>query len=252
MTFGNFFQVVEDTFEQGDSEEIRLFVGIARRLWLRRNDVVYGGSLLHPSLLVQRAIVAREEYTQANEAGVGVSMQMVSKGPMMWKAPSMGWKKMNWDASIAKDKNWMGFGMVLRDEQGAVLAAFSKTVTGRFDVLKAEAKACLTAIQFCQGLGILHIHLEGDAQGVISAINSEHSDWSSMGVLVEDIKHELQSLQQWQLSFVRREGNQAAHTLANLASRCFMNNVWLHSPPDCIAGIVQREYVTSNAMILNQ
>jgi hypothetical protein len=119
MTFGNFFQVVEDTFEQGDSEEIRLFVGIARRLWLRRNDVVYGGSLLHPSLLVQRAIVAREEYTQANEAGVGVSMQMVSKGPMMWKAPSMGWKKMNWDASIAKDKNWMGFGMVLRDEQGA-------------------------------------------------------------------------------------------------------------------------------------
>jgi hypothetical protein len=41
-------------------------------------------------------------------------------------------------------------------------------------------------------------------------------------------------------------------SLANLASRCFMNNVWLHSPPDCIAGIVQREYVTSNAMILNQ
>jgi hypothetical protein len=54
MTFENFFQVVEDTFEQGDSEEIRLFVGIARRLWLRRNDVVYGGSLLHPSLLVQK------------------------------------------------------------------------------------------------------------------------------------------------------------------------------------------------------
>jgi ribonuclease HI len=110
---------------------------------------------------------------------------------MVWKAPSMGWKKMNCDASIAKDKNWIGFGMVLRDEQGSVLAAFSKTIIGRLDVLKAEAKACLTAIQFFQGLGFLRIHLEGNAQGVIFAINSEHSNWSSMGVFVEDIKHEL-------------------------------------------------------------
>jgi hypothetical protein len=29
MTFGNFFQVVEDTFGQGESEEIKLFVGVA-------------------------------------------------------------------------------------------------------------------------------------------------------------------------------------------------------------------------------
>ena len=90
----------------------------------------------------------------------------------------------------------MGFGMVLRDEQGSILAAFSKTLVGRLDILKAEAKACLTAIQFCQGLGFSRIHLEGDAQGVISALNSEHLDWSNMGVLVEDIKHKLQSLQQ--------------------------------------------------------
>ncbi|XP_059441986.1 uncharacterized protein LOC132174332 [Corylus avellana] len=160
---------------------------------------------------------------------------------------------MNWDASIAKDIDWMGLGMVLRDEQRiVVLAAYSKTFVGNLDVLTAKARAGLIALQVCKSLGFTKIHLEGNAQGVISAINSRHPDWSSIGMLVEDFKLKLQSLQQWQLSFVRREGNQAAHTLANLASRTFMNNMWLHGPPECIVGIVQREQVTPYALNLNQ
>jgi ribonuclease HI len=72
-----------------------------------------------------------------------------------------------------------------------VLAALSRTFVGRLDVLKAEARACLIGIQFCRSLGFTKIHLEGDAQGLIAAINSGNPDWSSMGILVEDIKHEL-------------------------------------------------------------
>ena len=69
---------------------------------------------------------------------------------------------MNLDASIAEGKDWMGFGMVLRDEQGLVIATYSKTFFGRLDVLKAKARAALTAIQFCKSLGITKIPLEGD------------------------------------------------------------------------------------------
>ena len=39
--FGNFFQLVVDIFAHGDQEEIKLFGGIARRLWLWQNDVVH-------------------------------------------------------------------------------------------------------------------------------------------------------------------------------------------------------------------
>ena len=94
--------------------------------------------------------------------------------------------------------------------------------------------------------------MEGDAQGVIDAVNSQNPDWSSMGMLVEDIKHELQTLQQWQLSFVRREGNRATHTLANLATRTFINNMWLYGSSDCIVEILRREQFTPLAMRLNQ
>ena len=58
---------------------------------------------------------------------------------------------------------------------------------------------------------------------VIKAIRSFDPDCSSKGMLVEDIKQELQSPQQWHMSFVRREDNRGAHTLSKLATKNFMD-----------------------------
>jgi hypothetical protein len=50
-TYGlNFYQVVEDVLQRCSLEEIKLLVGIARRLWLRRSDVVFGGNFVHPNI----------------------------------------------------------------------------------------------------------------------------------------------------------------------------------------------------------
>jgi hypothetical protein len=40
----------------------------------------------------------------------------------------------------------------------------------------------------------LMVHFEGDAQLVGKVVHLQEPDWSSMGVIIEDIKHELQSL----------------------------------------------------------
>lgn len=116
--------------------------------------MVHDGSMTHPNSLVQHTLVAIEDFSQANDVEEGVSFLPVMTSSMFRKAPSSGWKKMNWDASIAKDKDWMGFGMVLRDELGLVIVAYSKTFVGRLDVLKAEARAALTAIHFYKIWGL--------------------------------------------------------------------------------------------------
>jgi hypothetical protein len=41
-----------------DKEEIELFAVLARRLWLRQNDIVHGGSLTHPNQVVHDAETA--------------------------------------------------------------------------------------------------------------------------------------------------------------------------------------------------
>ena len=43
-----FMEVVEGIFNKCEEEEINLFVGLARKIWVRRNEVVHGGSFTHP------------------------------------------------------------------------------------------------------------------------------------------------------------------------------------------------------------
>jgi hypothetical protein len=58
--------VVENIFKICEMEEIKIFVGVARRLWLRRNEVIHGGAFTHPIVLVQQAVLAVEEFHSAN------------------------------------------------------------------------------------------------------------------------------------------------------------------------------------------
>jgi len=48
--------------ERCDREEFVLFVGIARKIWFRRNTVVHGGEFLHSNSIAREAIISAEEY----------------------------------------------------------------------------------------------------------------------------------------------------------------------------------------------
>lgn len=52
--------------------------------------------------------------------------------------------------------------------------------------------------------------------------------------VVEDIKLEIQAFQQWQITFVRKEGNQVAHLLAKYVVKHVKNISWRETPPECI------------------
>jgi hypothetical protein len=65
----NFFQLVTDVFMHGDKDEIQTFVGIAHRLWFRRNDLMHGGPLTNPNVVVTCTAAAIEEFSHANNVG---------------------------------------------------------------------------------------------------------------------------------------------------------------------------------------
>jgi hypothetical protein len=99
LGFTKFSQLVEDMLDHGEQGDISMFVGIARRLWYRRNDVVFNGSMMHPLTMVQHSRAAMEEYAQANEfraIATVIPQTLVSN----WCAPDTGWLKLNWDASL--------------------------------------------------------------------------------------------------------------------------------------------------------
>jgi ribonuclease HI len=242
----NFLQVVEEIFLQCDLEETKQFVGIARRLWLRRNEVVHGGRMMHPNDLVSQTKTAMVEFAEATDREAKTIAPALGghiERNIKWQPPDTGWAKANWDASLAKDKGWMGFGVVVRDEWGQIIAAQTKSERGCLEPTMAEARAALLAISLCKTRGLNRIIFEGDAQVVIKAIHSEEVDGSCLGVIVADIKSELQAFPQWRLAFVRREGNEMAHFLSREATKTLTDRSWLNEVPECLNNELRTEHM---------
>jgi ribonuclease HI len=96
-------------------------------------------------------------------------------------------------------------------------------------------KAAFLALQLSRDMGFEKISLEGDAKMIIEAVESEETDWSRRGHLIEYIRLALKSFACWKLTHVNRGVNQAAHELARLPAKQNMDMVWRHDSPECIS-----------------
>jgi hypothetical protein len=72
----------------------------------------------------------------------------------------VGWVKVNNDALVDKKKGWLGYGVVVRDARGVVIATQSKTIKGNLDATLVEAGVMLMAIHLCQRLGFIRCTLK--------------------------------------------------------------------------------------------
>jgi hypothetical protein len=184
----NFIRVVEGMFNKCDQAEFTLFVGIARRIWLRRNEVIHDGKFAHPNLIVHQAnqigeIVHTFKAKQrdlAPSSGVATSYG--------WKAPSQDSLKINWDAGVDLKRGRVGLGVIIRDHQGRMWASQSRTIRGFLDPITGEIMAALMAVHLCREMGIRNAQFEGDAKVVVEAITSGDLDESFRGHLMEDDK----------------------------------------------------------------
>ena len=202
-----------------------MFVCIARRIWLRRNDVMHGGGgvFVHPNTIVHRSQSALDEFSMVSFDQYMKQSMLTTHGVKQWCAPESGWVKVNWDASIDHENGWMGYRAEVRDEHGLVVAAQCMTVWGRLDQTLAEAGATLKAIQLSRLLGLWQVIFEGDTKNVVDGVNLKQDDQSSMGMLLEDLRVELQIVPTWRMKFVRREENKAVHDLSKAATKEFVN-----------------------------
>jgi hypothetical protein len=85
-------------------ENFGLFVELARRIWMRRNTVIHGGSFTHPDILVQNVLMAVEEYMQAQVITSPHNHDGGDGGSKRWCAPPVSFVKANWDVALDKHK----------------------------------------------------------------------------------------------------------------------------------------------------
>ncbi|KAM6557036.1 hypothetical protein CsatB_004055 [Cannabis sativa] len=124
---------------------------------------------------------------------------------------------MNVDAAINASNNQMGIGVVIRNCQGAIIAAFSKPLLGNFASHEIEAKAIFHSLLWANQLEIQLGQVETDAMTVTNALYGRSNCISAFNDLINDVSCLLSFFPGVSVVHAKRTANKAAHYLARYA-----------------------------------
>ncbi|KAL6182332.1 hypothetical protein ACLB2K_043755 [Fragaria x ananassa] len=123
------------------------------------------------------------------------------------------------------------------EEEEVVVGGYYGRVANVTSPDLVEAYAGRLACEMDRKLQLFPIVLESDCLNLVKAIQSDMED-SAFGMIVEDIKQDLLSLNSFFFSHVFRESNLVAHKLARLALSCSSPSRWVGTPPGELQGLL--------------
>ena len=133
---------------------------------------------------------------------------------MVWVPPPSGLCKINVDGAFFPTKKLAGIGVVIRDQQGRLLAALCRKIRAQMGVLEVEAKAYEAGVLLARHLGLKNGVLEGDSLIVSNTLKQVSRPPTSVAAIVEGIYVLSLDVGVVGYSHVQRTGNKPAHILA--------------------------------------
>ena len=218
--------------EKGKSLELLAYT--ACTIWNQRNKVRLN---LQASSLHQVAAQSAEmlAHFRASTEASGMQVRSNGSGGNRWQAPQAGFVKVNFNGAVFGELNKSGVGVVIRDNNGAVLVSCSEKLTQAYKAEETETLAARKALMFAHELGFQRVILEGDALGLIQALKSQEQNLSPLGSLVEDVKLYSNHFQRVLYSHVKRNRNSEAHNQAKHAIRIPNFQVWMDVPSHIVS-----------------
>ena len=134
-----------------------------------------------------------------------------------------------------------GLDIVIRDEEGAVLASMLQQVPLPTTVAQVEALATRRVGEFVLEIGITNVVIEGDLESICRELQDLSPSLALHGHLIQDVKFLSNSLQLVSFSHVRHEGNTVAHALARSAINRPSLTIWMEDVPPDIRHLVQAD-----------
>ena len=130
-----------------------------------------------------------------------------------------------------KTQKTAGVGVVVRDSNGLVVAALSRTINSPLGALEVEAKAAEARISFARDIGIADFTMEGDSLVVYNSLSGQSDPPSSVAHVISSILGMYGIGLRIDFSHIRRQGNSPAHLLAKYASNLDDYMTWMEENP---------------------
>ena len=138
-------------------------------------------------------------------------------------------------AAVFVEAKRTGFGAIIQNDKGEVMAAMSAREPPVSSSEEAELLACRKAVEFATDAGFSEIVIEGDNSNVMKALSSSLADQSLLGNVVDDVRHLVCGMHWVNFSCIRRGGNRVAHALAQHARNIVEDVFWMEdSPPPAL------------------
>ena len=132
----------------------------------------------------------------------------------VWKPPPNSVFKLNFDAIVFVEAKRTGFGAIIRNDKGEVMAAMSAGGPQVSSSEEAELLACRKVVEFATDARFFELVIEGDNSNVMKALSSSSVDQLLLGNVVDDVRHLVCGMHWVNFSCIRRGGNWVAHALA--------------------------------------
>jgi ribonuclease HI len=211
-------------------------------IWYTRNTHIFQGKNIHVWEVSQKALAQLVNYQSHNINNSPqhhhVTIDQNSHN-ISWSPPPRGTLKMNVDAHLSSDGRSFS-GLVLRQSDGSVVGAATRSHLGTNDAVVREALGLIDAIETIKRLGLTDIIIEMDNQTIVNAVKNRASIKKSWGSAVNQCINFLKDNPNSSLSRVSRKGNQVAHDLAKWAE---FDNIrdWAVSVPRCIKPYILKD-----------
>ena len=128
-----------------------------------------------------------------------------------------------------------GFGAIIRNDKGEVMAAMSAGGPPVSSSEEVELLVCRKAVEFATDAGFFELVIEGDNSNVMKALSSSSVDQSLLGNVVDDVRHLVCGMHWVNFNCIRRGGNRVAHALTQHARNIFEDVFWMEdSPPPAL------------------
>ena len=177
----DFLYILENLMTRLDDDQMQLMVTVAWQIWFRRNSIVFGGDMVAPGVVMQRAKDQVEAWCSATKRMIIPPDIYVHPSAITWTRPPYGIVKVNWDASVNKYQNKMGVGAVVRDSHGVVLGMYCMTRSFITSPSVAETVGAWAAMKLAKWMGLQRVIFDGDALEIIQALTRDGDCWVVYG-----------------------------------------------------------------------
>ncbi|XP_074327679.1 uncharacterized protein LOC141665589 [Apium graveolens] len=215
----DFFSWVQGIFESTSHDMRAKVATLCWGIWKARNEKVWNNKISSVNGVLSSAVsyLTQWKSTQSRFFEALPQAGCAEDGAMSWVKPHEDSVKINVDAALFREHDLFGSGLVARDSNGGLIQARTILKEGKVTVEMAEAMSIKEALSWIEESQWSEVVLESDCLVAVQAIRSKVKMRSPFGLVIEECRNKLLSLNNVSLLFVRRSANMTAHYVAKMS-----------------------------------